>query len=148
MRVIGLLFLACAAVAQAPSSYQPVGSVAQIMLSMSYPLSDALLYIERNPPKTDHEWTLMQYNALMLAESGNLLMMPRLGVPNKDPEGWIKDCKLLVDAGAAAYKAARAKDLNAILALNGQIVDSCTTCHADFRPNYRRRPPSTPPPAN
>jgi hypothetical protein len=144
MRAIGLLFLVCAAVAQAPS-YQPVGSVSQIMLSMSYPMSDALLYIERDPPKTDHDWTVIQYDALMLGESGNLLMIPRLGVP-KDQEGWIKDCKLLVDAGAAAYKAARAKDLNGILALNGQIVDSCTTCHADYRPNYRRRPPSTPPP--
>jgi hypothetical protein len=147
MRAMGLLFLACAAVAQAPS-YQPVGSVAQIMLSMSYPFSDALFYIERDPPKTDHDWTNIQYTALMLAESGNLLMMPRLGVPTKDPEGWIKDCKLLVEAGAAAYKAARAKDLNGILALNSQLVDSCTTCHADFRPNYRRRPPATPPPAN
>ncbi|MBV9743467.1 MAG: hypothetical protein JO099_06870 [Acidobacteriia bacterium] len=145
MRALGFLFLACAAVAQAPS-YQPVGSVSQIMLAMSYPMSDDLLYIERNPPKSDHDWTKLQYTALMLAESGNLLMIERLGVP-KDKEGWIRDCKLLIDAGAAAYKAARAKDLNAILALNGQIVDSCTTCHADFRPGYRRRPPSTPPPA-
>jgi hypothetical protein len=141
MRALGLLFLAGAAIAQAPS-FQPVGSVSQIMLSMSYPLSDALLYIERDPPKTDHEWKLMEYNALMLAESGNLLMMQRLGVPSRDPEGWIKDCKLLVDAGTAALKAVRAKDLNAILALNDQIVTSCTTCHADFRPNYRRRAPT------
>ena len=145
MRAAGLLLLAGAAVAQAPS-YQPVGSVAQIMLSMSYPLSDALLYIERDPPKTDHDWTSMQYTALMLAESGNLLMMPRLGVPNKDPEGWVRDCKLLVEAGSAAYKAARAKDLNGILALNDQIVNSCVTCHADFRPHYRR-PPRNPPPS-
>ena len=141
MRAMALLFLACAAVAQAPSSYQPVGSVSQIMLSMSYPMSDALLYIERNPPKTDHDWSILQYDALILAESGNLLMMPRLGVP-KDQEGWIRDCKLLVDAGAAALKAARAKDMDAILALNDQIVTSCTTCHADYRPNYRRRPPA------
>jgi hypothetical protein len=89
MRAIGLLFLACAAVAQAPS-YQVVGSVSQIMLSMSWPMSDELLYIERNPPKTDKDWTNLQYAALMLAESGN----------------------------------------------------SCTNCHADYRPGYRRRPPS------
>src|SRR5215472_15119775 len=75
MRAIGLLLLACAAVAQAPS-YQVVGSVSQIMLSMSWPMSDELLYIERNPPKTDKEWTNLQYAALMLAESGNLLMIP------------------------------------------------------------------------
>jgi hypothetical protein len=140
MRAMGLLFLACAAVAQAPPSYQPVATVSQIMLSMSYPMSDELLYIERNPPKNDHDWTVLEHDALILAESGNLLMIQRLGVPRGDQEGWIKDCKLLVDAGAAALKAVRAKDLNALLALNDQIVTSCTTCHADYRPNYRRRP--------
>jgi len=139
MRAIGLLFLACAAIAQAPS-YQVVGSVSQIMLSMSYPMSDALLYIERNPPKTDKEWLNLQYAALMLAESGNLLMMPGRA---RDQERWIADSKMMVDAGAAAFRAARAKDYDAILALNGQIVDSCTNCHADYRPNYRRRPPSS-----
>jgi len=138
MRAIGLLVLACAAVAQAPS-YQVVGSVSQIMLSMSWPMSDELLYIERNPPKTDKEWTNLQYAALMLAESGNLLMMPGRA---RDQERWIQDAKMMVDAGAAAFRAARAKDYEAILALNGQIVDSCTNCHADYRPGYRRRPPS------
>jgi hypothetical protein len=143
MRALGLLFVASAAVAQAPSSYQPIASVAQIMLSMSYPMSDALLYIERNPPKTDSDWEKLQNAAVVMGESGNLLMMQRLGTP-RDQEGWIQDCKLLVDAGAAALKAARAHDLDAILALNDQIVTSCTTCHADYRPNYRRRPPAQP----
>ena len=135
MRAIGLLFLACAAIAQAPS-YQPVGSVDQIMLAMSYPLSDALLYIERDPPKTDKDWTTLQYDAMMLAESGNLLMMPGRA---RDQERWIQDAKLMVDAGAAALKAARARDMEAILGLNDQIVASCVTCHEDYRPSYRRR---------
>jgi hypothetical protein len=141
MRAIGLLVLACAAVAQAPT-YQVVGTVDQIMLAMSYPMSDALFYIERNPPKTDKEWTNIQYTAMMLAESGNLLMMPGRA---RDQERWMLDARLLVDAGTAAFKAARAKDLNAILELNNKLVDSCTTCHADYRPNYRRRPPSESP---
>ena len=75
MRTLGLLFLAGAAIAQAPT-FQPVASVSQIMLAMTYPYSDALLYIERKPPATDNEWNALQNQALMLAESGNLLMMP------------------------------------------------------------------------
>ncbi|PWU00504.1 MAG: hypothetical protein C5B51_25035 [Terriglobia bacterium] len=133
--ILGLLFLACAAVAQAPT-FQAVGTTSQIMLVMTYPFSDALLYIERNPPKTDREWTAMEYNALMVAESGNLLM---IGFRARDQEGWMRDAKLLVDAGAAALKAARAKDLNGILALNEQIVTSCTECHSHYRPGYGRR---------
>jgi cytochrome c553 len=135
MRTSVLLVFACAAMAQAPT-FQPVGSVGQIMLAMSYPFSDALFYIERDPPKTDAEWTKIQNAALMLAESGNLLMMPGRA---RDQQGWMKDAKLMVEAGAAALKAARAKDLQGILALNEQIVTSCTTCHEDYRPNYRRR---------
>jgi len=135
MRAIGLFFLACAAVAQAPS-FQPVGTTSQIMLAMTYPLSDALLYIERNPPKDDREWKAMENTAIMLAESGNLLMM---GFRARDQEGWMRDAKLLVEAGAAAVKAARAKDMNAILALNEQIVTSCTECHTHYRPGYGRR---------
>ena len=40
---------------------------------------------------------------------------------------------------AAAYKAAKAKDLDAVLALNEQLYNSCVYCHEDYRPNYRKR---------
>jgi cytochrome c553 len=136
MRTLGLLLLAGAALAQAPS-FQPVASVSQIMLAITYPYSDNLLYIERNPPKTDHEWEVLQYQALMLAESGNLLMMDGRA---RDQGEWMQDAKLLVEAGVASVKAVRAKDVPAILALNDQIVTACTTCHTKYHPRYRRRP--------
>lgn len=136
MRIlVGLLLLACAAVAQAPA-FQPVASVSQIMLAITYPYSDALLYIERNPPKDDREWEALQKQALMLAESGNLLMMEGRA---KDQGEWMKDAKLLVDAGIAAVKATRAKDVQAVVDLNDQIVAACTTCHTGYHPGYRRR---------
>ena len=136
MRTLGLLFLAGAAIAQAPV-FQPVATVSQIMLAVTYPNSDALLYIERNPPKTDHEWDALQYQALMLAESGNLLMMEGRA---RDRDEWMQDAKLLVEAGVASVKAVRAKDVQAILALNDQIVTACTTCHTKYHPRYRKRP--------
>ena len=46
-----------------------------------------------------------------LAESGNLLMMRGRA---RDQGEWMKDAKALVDVGAAAYKAAKAKDANAL----------------------------------
>src|ERR1700761_7485849 len=128
MRAFSLLLLACAAVAQAPSS-QPVGSVDQIMLAMSYPFSDALFYIERDPPKTDKDWKVIENEAMMLAESGNLLMMPGRA---RDQDRWIQDAKLMVDAAAIAMKAARAHNLQAIVDLNEQLVTSCTTCHKEY----------------
>jgi hypothetical protein len=136
MRLAGLLLVSCAAVAQTPATFQPVATVSQIMLAITYPYSDALIYIERKPPKTDNEWSVLQNQALMLAESGNLLMMPGRA---RDQEDWIKDARLLVEAGIAAAKATRAKDVQAVVALNDQIVTACTTCHSSYHPGYRRR---------
>jgi hypothetical protein len=136
MRLIGivLLFLAVAATAQAPS-FQPVGSVSQLMIYVLYPTSDSLFYIERNPPKNDVEWNLVRNQALTLAESGNLLMMP-----GRVREGdWNKDAKMLVDVGTTAFKAAMAKDVAGIAALNDQLNDACVVCHTQYRPGYGRR---------
>ena len=135
MRWIGLLFLAGAAVAQAPS-FQPVGNVSQLMISIIYPTSDAIFYIDRAAPKTDADWNVLRNQALMLAESGNLLMMPSRA---RDQGDWIKDSKMLVDVGAAAYKAAQAKDIEAIRALNDQLYESCLVCHEQYRPNFPKR---------
>ncbi len=135
MRVFILLLLAGAMMAQAPT-FQPVGTVSQVMISITYPSSDAIFYVERNPPKTEKEWNDLQAQALILAESGNLLMIGRRA---RDQGDWIKESQEMVDVGAAAYKAAMAKDLAAIVALNQRLNDACVACHQQYRPNYRKR---------
>jgi len=137
MRVIGLLLLASAALAQGKTPpFQPVATISQIMVAITLPYSDALPYIERNPPKDDRDWEALQMQALMLAESGNLLMMEGRA---KNKGQWMKNARMLVEAGAAAVKATRAKDLQAVLALNDQIVSSCITCHTQYRSGRRER---------
>jgi hypothetical protein len=136
MRALGLflVFFAVAATAQAPS-FQPVGSMSQLMIYVLYPTSDALFYIERNPPKTDVEWNAIRTQALTLAEAGNLMMMP-----NRVRDGdWNKDAKMLVDVGTKAFKAAMAKDMDGIVALNQELNDACVVCHVQYRPGYGKR---------
>jgi hypothetical protein len=136
MRALGLLlvFLAIAATAQAPS-FQPVGNMSQLMIYILYPASDALFYIERTPPKTDVEWNAVRNQALTLAEAGNLLMMP-----SRQREGdWNKDAKMLVDVSTKAFKAAMAKDMDGITALNQELNDACVVCHVQYRPGYGKR---------
>jgi len=135
VRALILLLLAGAIGAQAPT-FQPVGSVSQVMISITYPSSDAIFYVERNPPKTEKDWNDLQAQALILAESGNLLM---IGSRVRDQGDWIKEAREMVDVGAAAYKAAMARDLPAISALNQRLNDACVTCHVQYRPNYRKR---------
>jgi hypothetical protein len=137
MRAVILLLLAGAAFAQAPA-FQPVGTMSQLMVDVLYPASDALFYAFRQPPKNEHEWNILQGQALIVAETGNLLMMPSRA---RDQVKWMADAKLLVDVGAAAYKAAKAKNMDGINALNQQLNDACVACHQDYRPNYRRRTP-------
>jgi hypothetical protein len=136
MRIFGLLLLlgiAGAMSAQAPSPFQPIGNMSQLMVDIIYPASDALFYIERTPPKNDHDWNVIRGTALTLAESGNLLLM---GTRARDQDRWVKDARLMIDAGTAAFKAAQKKDMQAILDLNEQLSASCTTCHLHYRPNY------------
>ena len=135
MRIIALLLLVSPAFAQSPP-FRAVATISEIMDAITLPYSDALLYIQRNPPKSERDWEKLQMQALMLAESGNLLMMKDRA---KNQGQWMKDARLLVDAGIAAVKATRAKDIQAVLALNDQIVYSCITCHTKFRSGRRER---------
>ena len=102
------------------------------MLDLIYPASnDLLLTIFRGGPKDEGEWAAARRSALALAESGNLLLT-RSRSPQAD---WMKDTKLLVDAGAAAYQAAQAQDTKALADVAEPLDRSCTTCHRQFRPN-------------
>jgi hypothetical protein len=143
MRIIGLLAIAFtvaagAPMAQAPEPLQPVGTMREFMVSVVYPpTNDLLLFIHRGAPRDDKEWAAVQRSAILLAESGNLLMMRGRAV---DQGEWIKGARMLVDVGAAAYKAARAKDANALLALDAPLNTSCIACHKQYRPNVHPRP--------
>jgi len=103
------------------------------MINIIYPTSDAIFYVDRNPPSTDAQWNNLSNQALMLAEAGNLLLMPGR---TRGKGNWASDSKLMIDAGAAAFKAAKAHDLEAVRAVNDSLYASCVTCHAEYRPNY------------
>jgi hypothetical protein len=136
MNIIMGLLLVCGtiALAQAPSEpFPPAASVKQLMLDLIHPSSnDILLAIYRGGPKDEKEWAVVRRSALTLAESGTLLMT---GGRSRDSGDWMKDAKLLVDAGTAAYKASQAKDASALASLAAPLDASCTTCHKQYRPN-------------
>jgi hypothetical protein len=125
-----------------PSSqiaFRSSGTMGELMVNIIYPTSDAIFYISTRTPSKPEEWIDLQSKAMMLAESANLLMMPRRA---RDHDRWMKDANLLLDVGIAAFRAAKAKDVEALTALNDQLYAACVTCHADYRPNYRPRLPA------
>jgi hypothetical protein len=90
-----VLFFAGAAMAQAPT-FQPVGTIRQVMLGIVKPTSDVVFKFQFDPPKTAEEWATLQNNALTLAETGNLLLLPGRA---KDNGEWTKHAKALAETG-------------------------------------------------
>jgi cytochrome c556 len=125
-RYLVVCFAAASALAQ-------TAGMKQIMLDLIHPASnDLLLIINRGGPADDRDWALVRRSAVTLEESGNLLMTPSRA---RDQGDWIKDAKLLAGVGAAANKAAQAKDAKALAALADPLDAACTTCHKQYRPN-------------
>lgn len=148
MRPLVLFILAGAALAQAPTAQPPsaelppstplksVGTMSEIMLEMVYPTSTEIFYAGRNETKTPKDWIDLRENALIMAESANLLMADNRA---RDKGQWMSDAKLLRDVGVKAYALAKEKDLPGILALNAELYEACQSCHEHYRPGYRRR---------
>ena len=113
---------------------EPIGTMSELMIKLMYPASDAILYVESRAPTNEVEWNELQARALLLAESANLIMMPSRVVGDRDE--WMRDARLMFDAGAAAYEAALDQDLDALIALNEQVYMSCVVCHKRTRPDY------------
>jgi hypothetical protein len=119
--------------AQSAGNVQAIGSMSDVMVSMVYPATNnILLFVYRGGPQSDADWASVQRSAVLLAETGNLLAMRG---PTGNQGDWAKDAKALVDAGAATYRAARAKDTKALLAVDQPINASCVNCHKQYRFN-------------
>jgi hypothetical protein len=143
MRIAALLLVAGLALAEAshaaaqvpPPGARRVGTMKDLMAKIIYPASDAVFYISTRTPTNDAEWGELQAKTLMLAESGNLLLMQGR---RRDDDRWIADTKLMLDAGAAAFEAAMRKDVDGLVAVNEALYQSCVVCHRHYRPNYGR----------
>lgn len=140
MKALALSMALAAAMTQTAAPRPPtrnVGSMSDLMVKIIYPTSDAIFYIESRTPKDEAEWNAFEGQALMLAESANLLMMPGRA---RDQKQWMADAKLMLDAGVAAVKAAKTKNVEAVSAVSDQLLESCTTCHKHYRPGYGQKP--------
>lgn len=118
-----------------------VASVQQLMQGVIDPAS-AFLWnavhteatekgVQEFVPKTDEEWAALWNSALVIAESGNLLMMGRRA---RDRDGWMAVARALSDGGVLAMKAARAKSVNGILEAGEEIRAACQSCHRQYVP--------------
>lgn len=106
-----------------------VASVMQVMQAMIKPSSDAVFAAGGEPPKDMAGWITVEYQAIALAESGNLLM---IGNRVKDTGDWMKMSRAMVDASAAALKAAQAKNAGAMSTASDAVYETCENCHMKY----------------
>src|SRR5260370_7073067 len=87
MRGFVLFLVVGAALAQAPPAATPsaevpsmksVGTMKELMVDLIFPTSNEIFYVGRNEQKSEKDWVDLQHNALMLAESANILMSENL----------------------------------------------------------------------
>mgnify|MGYP003343618772 CR=1 FL=1 len=137
--------------AQAPANLN------QLMRGVLYPAANVVFWAQTedpgkaNPPdgtdpsmatdpllSTFGGWTAVENAALALTESASLLAVPGrtcangAPVPLNDPE-WPKFLQQVRDAGMEAYRAAKAKDQDKIIAAAETLANSCANCHRKWR---------------
>ena len=107
-------------------------------------------------PLNDEDWLKVERGGMMLAESMNLLKMPRRigppsdeGKPHKgaepelspeqiqakieqDPARWNKYADDLRDAALNSVKVARARDAEGLLNVGSEIDKACENCHLEY----------------
>ena len=80
-------------------------------------------------PSSEEEWHNVEDHAAIIMETSNLLILPGRG-PN-DQE-WIRLSKELAVTGQLAFKAAKARNVEALFDAGGALYQSCLACHEKY----------------
>ena len=123
----------------APAVQSPVSINAEMVRVVDH-AAHQLWNTEREgmAPKTDADWENVVEHATQMAAAGALIRLEGTG-PNdrtfvQQPD-WQKFGVAVSTAGLAALKAAEAKNREALVVADGQLVEACEGCHKRFKPS-------------
>jgi cytochrome c556 len=122
----------------APATQESPVSINAEMVALVDHAGHELWNTEKAVPKTDADWANVEHHAIQLAAAGTLVSVAGTGIRDREwvqSAGWQKWSRAMSDAGMAARKAAQDKNLNALVAANSQLVDTCEGCHKEFKPD-------------
>jgi hypothetical protein len=131
------------------------GTLNQVMRGILFPNSNVIFAAQSDDPAavkpTDQSstatdplkgtyggWQAVENSSLALAEAANLLTIPGRLCSNGKPvpmrnADWPMFVQGLRDAGMASYKAAQAKNQDAILEATDLVSTACANCHEVYR---------------
>jgi len=125
------------AAAPAPAALESPVSINAEMVALIDHAGHELWDVEQAGPKAKIDWANVEHHAIQLAAAGTLIKAAGTGVNDRDwvkAASWQRSAQALSDAGVAARKAAQDKYREALIAGNGRLVESCETCHKEFKP--------------
>jgi hypothetical protein len=132
---ITVLCVSVAESQQVPKNVKPkFEAVAETPLLMEGLLQSNFRGLEkilRGVPKDAETWTFARGQALLIAETGNLLLIrpPR----DKGQEAWVNRSMELRDAATRLARLTAAKDTVRARAGLVEVADVCNRCHESFR---------------
>jgi hypothetical protein len=160
--MIGVTVFAVACAGQQPAppagpAQAPHANLAQVMRAIPFPSSNIIFDTQTNDPAAAQKgggdsgagataafsgvyggWQAVENSALALSETANLILIPGRLCQNGRPvplenEDFRKFAQGLIDAGKAAYEAAKTKDLDKMVEVSGTVSDACAACHERYR---------------
>ena len=145
-RIILLCALCASLLVAAPASSQlrrrqpkqePVAETRLLMEGLNQANFRGLERLLKDKPADVEAWTFARGQALLIAETGNLLM---LRPPRRGQEAWMGQAAELREAAAALARAAAKRDYDRSRNAFRDLAGTCNRCHQSFRVNVRLEP--------
>jgi hypothetical protein len=123
--------------ARAPKP-EPVADTHLLMEGLNQANFRGLERLLKDKPADVEAWTFARGQALLIAETGNLLMLrpPR----GKGQDAWMERAAELRDAGTALGRAAAKRDYDRSVNALRDLAGTCNRCHQSFRVATRITP--------
>jgi len=131
-----ILLASCKEAETPPPPVQPIGGIKLTMAVVLEPAAEKIWdsagfivtdsEVQSLAPTTDEGWEEVRHGAAVVAETGNLLLMPGRRMPGDD---WMEIAARLTQAGKRAMAAAEARDPDALFEVGGEIYNVCVSCH-------------------
>lgn len=125
-----------------PVPAQPVGDMHDTMTWLLDPAADVIwdsagfvLTADGETalaPTTEDGWARVRHSAVVVAEGGNLLLLPHLQPDPADglgTEAWVEFAQGMTRIAVEAIAAVDAKDADALFETGGHLYNVCLACH-------------------
>jgi cytochrome c556 len=124
--------------APAKPKLEPVAETQLLMDGLNQANFRGLEKLLKEKPADAESWTYARGQALLIAETGNLLMLrpPR----NRGQDAWMDRAADLRDSATTLARAAGRRDFERSRATLGELAKSCNRCHQTFRVRTRVTP--------